>query len=189
MAENELDGYAPVDYLIVEFPAGASNFTGEIAEEIVRLTDSGTIRVIDMIVITKDADGNLDAVEISDTEDLGPLTAIEAGLAGLLAEEDVAFLAAEMTPGSVAGVLVYENLWAAPFAAAARRAGGVVIADGRIDAEDVIAAFAAAAELEAEYEEELDEAIDEAIAEEEFEEALEEALEEQAAAEPADGNR
>lgn len=154
MAENELDGYGPVDFLIVEFPAGESNFTGEIAEEIVRLVDAGTIRVIDMIVIAKDADGNLDAVEISDAEDLGPLTAIEAGLAGLLAEEDVAYLAAAMEPGSVAGVLVYENLWAAPFAAAARRAGGVLIADGRISPEDVVAAFTAIAELEEELEEE-----------------------------------
>ena len=63
MAENELDGIGPVDFLIVEFPAGASNFTGEIAEEIVRLVEAGTIRVIDMIVITKDADGNIDAVD------------------------------------------------------------------------------------------------------------------------------
>src|ERR671913_1203380 len=107
MAESELDAYGPVDYLIVEFPAGASNSTGEIAEEIVRLVEAGTIRVIDMIVIAKDADGSLDAVEISDTEDLGPLTQIEAGLAGLLAEDDVAYLAAAMQPGSVAGVLVY----------------------------------------------------------------------------------
>ena len=117
-----------------------------------RLVDAGTIRVIDMIVITKDAEGNIDAVEITDAEDLGPLTAIEAGLAGLLAEEDVAYLAAAMEPGSVAGVLVYENLWAAPFAAAARRAGGVLIADGRISPEDVVAAFAAIEELEKEEE-------------------------------------
>ncbi|SFS14339.1 hypothetical protein SAMN04487846_2901 [Microbacterium sp. cf046] len=152
MADNELDGYGPVDYLVVEFPAGTSNFTGEIAEEIVRLVDAGTIQVIDMIVIAKDADGSLDAVEISDSEDLGPLSAIEAGLAGLLAEDDVAFLAETMAPGSVAGVLVYKNLWAAPFAAAARRAGGVVIADGRVTPEDVAAALTAAALIEAELE-------------------------------------
>lgn len=164
MAENEPEAYGPVDFLIVQFPAGTSNFTGEIAEEIVRLVDAGTIRVIDMIVITKDADGNLDAVEISDSEDLGPLTEIEASLAGLLAEEDVAHLAAAMEPGSVAGVLVYENLWAAPFAAAARGAGGVVIADGRVNADDVVAAFAAIAEIEAEAE--LEEAIEEEIASE-----------------------
>lgn len=168
MAENE-DEYGPVDYLIVEFPAGAQNFTGEIAEEIVRLVDAGTIRVIDMIVITKDADGNLDAVELSDTEDLGPLTQIEAGLAGLLAEDDVEILAAEMSPGSVAGVLVYENLWAAPFAAAARRAGGVVIADGRVNPVDVAAAFAALelVEAEAEFDDALDEAVEAEIAAEE----------------------
>lgn len=180
MAENAQDEYGPVDYLIVEFPAGAQNFTGEIAEEIARLVDAGTIRVIDMIVITKDADGNLDAVELSDIEDLGPLTQIEAGLAGLLAEDDVAILAEDMSPGSVAGVLVYENLWAAPFAAAARRAGGVVIADGRIGADDVAAAFAAAALLEAEAEAEL---------EAEFDEALDEAVEEEIAAEEAAENR
>jgi hypothetical protein len=158
MAENELDGYGPVDYLVVEFPAGTSNFTGEIAEEIVRLVDAGTIQVIDMIVIAKEADGSIDAMEISDTEDLGPLTQIEAGLAGLLADDDVAILAAEMAPGSVAGVLVYKNLWAAPFAAAARRAGGVLIADGRISPEDVVAALQAAALIDAEeeYEEELE---------------------------------
>ncbi|HWM17387.1 MAG TPA: DUF6325 family protein [Microbacterium sp.] len=152
MAENELAEYGPVDYLVVEFPAGTSNFTGEIADEIVRLTDAGTIRVIDMIVIAKEEDGSLDAVEITDAEDLTPLKGIEAGLATLLAEEDVAILAAEMSPGSVAGVLVYENLWAAPFAAAARRAGGVLIADGRISPEDVVAALVAAEEFEAEAE-------------------------------------
>jgi hypothetical protein len=161
MPENDTDGYGPVDYLIVEFPAGTSNFTGEIAEELVRLVDAGTIRVLDMIVIVKEADGSLDAVEISDTADLGPLTEIEAGLAGLLAEEDVAFLAAAMEPGSVAGVLVYENLWAAPFAAAARRAGGVLIADGRVSPEDVAAALAAAVELELEAE--LEEAVEEEL--------------------------
>lgn len=165
MDENELDGYGPVDYLVVEFPAGTSNFTGEVAEEIVRLVDAGTIRVIDMIVIAKDADGILDAVELSDAEDLGPLAEIEAELATLLAEEDVAILAAEMAPGSVAGVLVYENLWAAPFAAAARRAGGVLIADGRIAADDVVAALAAVAVLEAEEDLE-DEPATTAVAEE-----------------------
>jgi hypothetical protein len=159
--ETDTDGYGPVDYLIVEFPAGTSNFTGEIAEELVRLVDAGTIRVLDMIVIVKEADGSLDAVEISDTEDLGPLTEIEAGLAGLLAEEDVAFLAAAMEPGSVAGVLVYENLWAAPFAAAARRAGGVLIADGRISPEDVAAALAAVAEVE--LEEEIEDAVEQEL--------------------------
>jgi hypothetical protein len=167
MAENEWDGYGPVDYLIVEFPAGTSNFTGEIAEELVRLVDAGTIRVLDMIVIVKEEDGTLDAVEISDADDLGPLTEIEAGLAGLLAEEDVAFLAAAMDPGSVAGVLVYQNLWAAPFAAAARRAGGVVIADGRISPEDVVAALSAIAEIEEEeLEEEVEEEIDAELAKE-----------------------
>ena len=79
MADNELDGYGPVDYLVVEFPAGTQNFTGEIAEEIVRLVDAGTIRVLDMIVIVKEEDGSLDAVEISDADDLGQELALGAG--------------------------------------------------------------------------------------------------------------
>ena len=170
MADNELDGYGPVDYLVVEFPAGTSNFTGEIAEEIVRLVDAGTIRVIDMIVIAKDEDGSLDAVEISDSEDLGPLTAIEAGLAACSPRTMSRSSPQTMSPGSVAGVLVYENLWAAPFAAAARRAGGVLIADGRIAAEDVVAALEAAALIEAAAELE---------AEDEFEEELESELTEE----------
>ncbi len=98
----------------------------------VRLVDAGIIRLIDVLILAKDEDGTIEALELEDLEDLGPLERLEADLAALLAEEDVVNLAAAMEPGSVAGVLVYENLWAAPFAAAARRAGGQLIANGRI---------------------------------------------------------
>ena len=104
-----------------EFPAGAASFTGEMTRELVSLVDSGTIRLIDVLLLTKNKDGSVDAMELSDIPDLGPLQAIEAELAELLAEEDVEHLAAAMEPGSTAGVLVWENLWAAPFASAARR--------------------------------------------------------------------
>ena len=138
-----LDELGPVDYLVVEFPAGASNFTGEMAAELVALVEAGTIRVIDVLILTKNEDGSVDAMELSDIEELGELQAVEAQLAELLAEDDVLNLAACMEPGSTAGVLIWENLWAAPFAAAARRSGGQLIANGRIPIQAIIASIEA----------------------------------------------
>jgi Family of unknown function (DUF6325) len=138
-----LDELGPVDYVVVEFPAGASNFTGEMAAELLALVEAGTIRVIDVLILTKDEDGSVDAMELGDIEELGELQALEAQLAELLAEEDVVHLAAAMEPGSTAGVLIYENLWAAPFASAARRSGGQLIANGRIPIQAIIASIEA----------------------------------------------
>jgi len=143
MADTALDELGPVDYVVVEFPAGASSFTGEMADELLKLVDAGTIRVIDVLVLTKDENGAVDAMELSDVGELGALQAIEAQLAELLAEEDVESLAAAMEPGSTAGVLIWENLWAAPFASAARRSGGQLIADGRIPIQAIIASIQA----------------------------------------------
>ena len=141
--ERPLDELGPVDYLVVEFPAGASNFTGEMATELLALVDGGIIRVIDVLILTKDASGAVEAMELSDVPELGELQALEAELAELLAEDDVAHLAAAMDPGSTAGVLIWENIWAAPFGAAARRAGGQLIANGRIPIQGIIAAMEA----------------------------------------------
>jgi Family of unknown function (DUF6325) len=138
-----LDQLGPVDYIIVEFPAGASNFTGEMAKELLALVDAGTIRVIDVLILTKNEDGSVDAMELSDIENLGPLQKVEAELADLLAADDVVHLAAAMEPGSTAGVLIWENLWAAPFASAARRSGGQLIANGRIPIQAIIASIEA----------------------------------------------
>ena len=143
MTETSLDELGPVDYLVVEFPAGASNFTGEMAAELVALVEAGMIRVIDVLILTKNEDGSVDAMELSDIAELGELQAIEAQLAELLAEDDVVHLAACMEPGSTAGVLNWENLWAAPFAAAARRSGGQLIANGRIPIQAIIASIEA----------------------------------------------
>ena len=143
MTNTPLDELGPVDYVVVEFPAGASNFTGEMAAELRALVDSKTIRVIDVLILTKDADGSVEATELSDVDELGELETIEAELAELLAADDVAQLAVAMEPGSTAGVLIWENLWAAPFAAAARRSGGQLIADGRIPLQAIIASIEA----------------------------------------------
>ena len=140
---TSLDELGPVDYVVVEFPAGASNFTGEMAKELVALVDAGTIRVIDVLILTKDEDGTVEAMELSDVEELGELEAVEAELAELLAADDVAHLAAAMDPGSTAGVLIWENLWAVPFAVAARRSGGQLIATGRIPIQAIVASIEA----------------------------------------------
>src|ERR1700752_1513463 len=143
MTQTPLDQLGPVDYVVVEFPAGQSRFTGEMAEELVALVEPRTIRLVDVLVLTKDADGAVDAMELSDIDDLGPLQQLEAELAELLAEEDVANLAAAMDPGSTAGVLIWENLRAAAVPSAARRAGGQLIADGRIPIQAIIASIEA----------------------------------------------
>jgi hypothetical protein len=141
--DTDLDSLGPVDYVVVEFPAGKSNFTGEMARELLSLVEAGTIRVIDVLILTKNEDGTVDAKELSDVEELGELEALEAQLAELLTVEDVGHLAAAMEPGSTAGVLIWENLWAAPFASAARRSGGQLIANGRIPIQAIIASIEA----------------------------------------------
>lgn len=148
MSETSLDQLGPVDYVVVEFPAGQSSFTGEMIDELIKLVDAGTIRVIDVLVLTKNEDGSVDAIELSDIPQLGELQKIEAELAELLAADDVENLAAAMDAGTVAGVLIWENLWAAGFASAARRSGGQLIADGRIPIQAIIASIEADAALE-----------------------------------------
>src|SRR5947209_20381943 len=143
ITDRSLDELGPVDYIVVEFPAGASHFTGEMVDELLALVESGTVRVIDVLILTKDADGSVEATELADVDGLGPLQAVEGQLAEPLAADDVEHLAAAMEPGSTAGVLIWENLWAAPFASAARRSGGQLIADGRIPIQAIIASIEA----------------------------------------------
>jgi hypothetical protein len=143
MTNTPFDELGPVDYVVVEFPAGAKNFTGEMAAELLKLADAGTIRIIDVLILDKYEDGSIEATELSDIEQLGAMQAIEADLAELLAAEDIDHLAAAMEPGSTAGVLIFENLWAAPFASAARRSGGQLIANGRIPIQAIIASVEA----------------------------------------------
>jgi Family of unknown function (DUF6325) len=150
MSDSSLDELGPVDYIVVEFPAGTSNFNGEMAAELARLVDNDLIKVLDLLVLHKDADGSVEAFEMDDLDEFDELTAIEAQLAELLAEEDVEHLAAAMEPGTTAGVLIWENTWAAPFASAARRSGGQLIANGRIPIQAILASLEADAEDEEE---------------------------------------
>jgi hypothetical protein len=143
MSATEIDELGPVDYLVVEFPAGQSNFSGEMAAELASLAESGTIRVLDLLILQKADDGTVEAFEIDDLEEVDELRALEAHVAEVLAAEDVANLAEAMENGSTAGVLVWENSWAAPFASAARRAGGQMIATGGIPVQALVASLEA----------------------------------------------
>jgi hypothetical protein len=143
MSAQAIDEFGPVDYLVVEFPAGHSNFTGEMAKELAALVDAGTVRVLDLLILAKDEDGAIEAFEIDDLEGLDELRVAETQIAEILAAEDVDHLANAMEPGTVAGVLVWENSWAAPFASAARRSGGQLVASGRIPIQAIIASFEA----------------------------------------------
>src|SRR3954468_7783179 len=96
MTDVTINDLGPVDYLVVEFPAGASNFTGEMAAELIKLVDAGTIRVVDVLILTKAEDGSIEASELADVGELGELQALEAQLAELLAEDDIVHLAAAM---------------------------------------------------------------------------------------------
>ena len=143
IADREVDELGPVDYLVVEFPPGAQNFDGTMAAELVRLSDAGTIRVLDLMILQKAEDGSVDAYEIDETEGADEIRALETHVSEILAADDVTHLAAAMEPGSVAGVLVWENTWAAPFASAVRRSGGQLIATGRIPIQAIAASIEA----------------------------------------------
>ena len=143
MTERSIDDLGPVDYLVVEFPADQQNFTGEAAEELLRLHDSGLIRVMDLVLIAKGDDGTVMAQELADLENMGEFARLETELAETLAEEDVLRLSEVMQPGSIGAVLVYENLWATTFGSALRRAGGQLISNGRIPVQAIIAAIEA----------------------------------------------
>lgn len=139
-AEN-IDELGPVDWIVVEFPG--STFNGSIAPEITSLVDRGLVKVLDLLILKKDADGSLEIAELADVEDgeLGDLRAFETELATLLSEEDVVAAAEAVEPGSSAALLVWENLWAAPFGSSVRKAGGQLVASGRIPVQALAAAL------------------------------------------------
>jgi hypothetical protein len=143
MSEREIDELGPVDYVVVEFPAGQQNFTGEAADELLRLHDAGVIRVMDLVIIGKADDGTVMTQELGDLENMGDFARLETELAETLAEEDILKFGDVMRPGSLGAVLVYENLWAASFGSAVRHAGGQLIANGRIPVQAIIAAIEA----------------------------------------------
>jgi hypothetical protein len=120
----------PVEYLIVAFPG--NQFNGEIVPALAELIASDTIRLLDLVFIAKDADGNVLGVEFDEHDDLSPFAALEAELHNVITLEDIEYAATDLEPNSSAAVLVWEDLWAAPLVNALRDSGGILVESARI---------------------------------------------------------
>ncbi|MEZ0447500.1 DUF6325 family protein [Cellulomonas sp. ICMP 17802] len=135
-----LEESGPIDYLVVAFPH--AHFTGEAFPLLVDLVDRGIIRILDLAFIQKADDGSVTALELAQLADGGvDLTIFEGASSGLLGDDDLEEAADALEPGDAAGVFIYENVWAAPFAIALRRAGGQLVASGRIPVQAIIASL------------------------------------------------
>jgi hypothetical protein len=148
MGTEELDEMGPIDYVLIEWPGRQPK--GEAAPYLVDLVDRGIIRILDLAFITKGEDGAVAGLEISEVgEQVEEMKVFEGASSGLLSDEDAAEAAEALEPGTSAALLVYENRWAGPFAAAVRRSGGQLVATGRIPVQALIGALDAAEESEA----------------------------------------
>ena len=137
---TEIENMGPIDYLVVEFPG--NRMTGEGIPLLLDLVDRGIIRILDLAFIRKDTDGAVTAlaVEDMDVEGAGEFAVFQGASSGLLGQDDLDEAAAAIDPGSSAGIIVYENTWAAPLAAAWRRGGAQLVANGRIPVQALLAA-------------------------------------------------
>ncbi|WP_371667356.1 DUF6325 family protein [Streptomyces sp. NBC_00289] len=141
---DEFEEVGPIDYVVVEFPG--NRMTGEGFPLLVDLVDRGVIRILDLMFVRKEEDGSMSGMEIADFTGDGELdlAVFEGASSGLLGQDDIVEAGAALQPGSSAGILVYENLWAAPFATALRRGGARMVASGRIPVPAVLDALNAA---------------------------------------------
>ena len=143
MSSEESEVLGPIDYLLVEWPGKQPN--GEAIPYLVDLVERGLIRVLDLTFLHKDEDGSILELEIADLGDqVEEILVLEGASSGLLSEEDHSEAAGALEPGTSAALLVYENTWAAPFAAAVRRSGGQLVASRRIPVDELLVALDAA---------------------------------------------
>jgi hypothetical protein len=143
MSDDLLDEMGPIDYLIVEWPDRQP--TGEAVPLLVDLVDRGLIRILDLAFIAKDEDGSVAMLETAAVaEGSDELQELAGASSGLLSDEDAQEAAAALDNGTSAAILVYENVWAAPFAVALRKTGAQLVASGRIPIQAMIAALDAA---------------------------------------------
>ncbi len=143
--EAHVEELGPVDIVVIAYPAGAP-MTGDAVPMLLDLVDRGIIRVLDLMFVVKDADGTYSGFEATGLDDksVGDFSAFEGASSGLLGDDDVATAAEGIEPGSAAALLIYENRWAAPFAAAVRRNGGRLVDFQRIPMQELIASLDAA---------------------------------------------
>jgi hypothetical protein len=143
--EAHVEEMGPVDIVAIAYPAGAP-MTGEAVPMLLNLVDRGIIRVLDVMFVVKEEDGTysgFEAVDL-DSKGVGDFAAFEGASSGLLGDDDVSTAADGIEPGSAAVILIYENRWAAPFAAAVRRNGGTLVDFQRIPMQDLITSLDAA---------------------------------------------
>ena len=141
MSEAQLEELGPIDYIVMEWQ-GELPATGEVQSLLLDLVDRGIIRILDIAFVTKGPDGSVAAVDVGDLEQVAAAFAVfEGASSGLLGFEDLQEAAAALEPGTAAAVLVWENRWAAPVAAALRRSGGQLVASGRLPVQAVLAAL------------------------------------------------
>jgi hypothetical protein len=129
---DDTNEMGPISYMIVEFPE--NKMTGEGLNVLVDLVDRGVVRVLDLLFVTREADGSIKAIELQDIDNDGELDVamFEGASSGLLDDSDLADAASVIDPGSSAGVLIFENRWATPFTQALRRGGAELVAAGYI---------------------------------------------------------
>jgi len=125
----------PVDYFVVLFPE--NRLTGKIAPEIRKLVDSGIVRVIDLLIIRKDGNGNVESFEVSEIggEAEEAFRAFAPRMKGWLSKEDVEAIGDNMPRNTVAAAMLFENLWAVGVKRAMLDSGGELIEQGRIPPE------------------------------------------------------
>ncbi|WP_217629114.1 DUF6325 family protein [Sanguibacter gelidistatuariae] len=143
-ALSAFEDMGPVDYIVVEFPG--SRFTGHGLPLLVDLVDRGVIRLLDLVFVKKELDGSLTGLVLADLDADGELDlAVFDGVSsGLLGQDDIDEAGAVLEAGSSAGILVYENSWAGPFASALRRGGAQLVASGRVPVQALLASLDAA---------------------------------------------
>ncbi len=135
--------YGPVDYVVIEFPE--AKFSGEGLPILLDLVARGVIRVLDAVAIKANDDGTFVSLSVEDLDQTGGAWELVSGWGtDVLSQDDFDEVGAILAPGSAAAIIVYENTWAGPFAAAMLKAGGRVVAFDRIPVVDVIAAVEAA---------------------------------------------
>jgi hypothetical protein len=144
MNEHE-DELGPIDIVVIAYPADAP-MTGEAVPLFMDLISRGIVRVLDVMFVIKNEDGTFSGFDATDLDEdsVGDFTEFAGASSGLLGDEDLQTAADAIEPGSAAVMIVYENRWAAPFAAAVRRNGGVLVASERIPAQDLLDALDAA---------------------------------------------
>jgi hypothetical protein len=136
------DVHGPIDFVLLEFPLDQKR-TGKTAAALLDLIQRRVVWVYDLVLIAKDKDGSVAGIELTEesSDGLEGFASLASVRSGLLDDDDIAEAASAMNTNTVAALIVYENLWAIPFVAAAREVGGEMIASSRIPAQDIMAAL------------------------------------------------